>query len=108
MFTADSLPRWEFLSSRGFRTAPLPRLGALRGTPETFAGALRGRVFGIRMLLVTAALTNTLIFLAPSWRLCASPTLQGHWWLVDFGQPVVQLPFVCGWRLRLEAETDKC
>lgn len=78
LFAANSLPRWGFLLSRGFRTAPLPRLGPLRGTPKSFAGALQGRVFGIRMLLVTANLANTLTFLAPSWRLCASPALQGH------------------------------
>lgn len=108
MFAAESLPRWGLLLSRGFLTASLPRLWPLRGTPESFAGTLGGRVFGFRVLLVRAVVT-TLTFLAPAWRLCARPTLKGSGWLVDFGQPVVQLPFVrCCWRLGLETDRERC
>lgn len=106
MFGSDSLPRWGLLLGRGLLAAPLPRLGSLCGTSEGFAGTLRGRVFGLRVRLVSAAV-STLAFLAPTWRLGARPTLEGHWGLVDFGQPVVQLPFVCCRRLGLETETEK-
>lgn len=91
---------------RGFLAAPLPRLGPFRGTSEGFAGTLRGRVFGLRVWLVSAAV-SILAFLAPTWRLGARPTLEGHWGLVDFGQPVVQLPFICCRRLGLETEIEK-
>lgn len=61
-------------------------------------------------MLVTSGATVIALALpgrVPRRRLCVP---QGLWWggrLADFGQPVVQLPFVCCRRLGLKKEQEK-
>lgn len=89
-------------------------MGAFRGATRGFAGAFEGRIFGLRALLTVtgggaaaAAPTLALTVRVPRWGLRVPLRVWGRCGLADFGQPVVQLPFVCCGRLRLKTKDKR-
>lgn len=95
---------------RGLLRAPLARVGAFGRHPGGSAGALRGRIFGVRVLATggAAAVAALALTVEVARRgLCAPRGLWGRRGLADLGQPVVQLPFVCCRRLGLKTRRKR-
>lgn len=94
---------------RGLLTAPLARMGAFGRHPGGFAGAFEGRLFGLRALVTSGGAVATLAFTVrvPGRGHGAARGLGGRCGLADFGQPVVQLPFVCCRRFGLQTRKKK-